>query len=118
MKKATFILIVSSIFLYACKKSVDQTELPEFKAYVGTSAPYNDTTIFYLTNIGHLRQPSIIKPPKHAVYSTLSNDPISGILYKYSPNINFQGTDTVMFKSVGPTLEQTIISTYYIKTRP
>ena len=91
---------------------------PESRAYVGAWASYGDTTESSLSAVGHLSQTVLIKAPKHAVYSSFGHDPIGGIMYYYSPESNFKGTDTVMFKSFEQSQKQKFISTYYITIRP
>ena len=66
---------------------------------------------------GHLNKTEMIMPPKHAAYSSFGSDPIGGIMYYYSPEGNFKGTDTIKFKSFEPSINKTIVSTYWIKIR-
>lgn len=118
MNKALLTFLLFSILLYSCAKSKDQVELPEFRALVGVWASYNDTTIVSLSAVGHLNKVTILKSPRHSVFSGFSTDPVGGITYKYLPQINFRGIDTVMFKSSEPLLKQTVISTLLIPIRP
>ena len=119
MKKSTSIFILLSIILYSCSKPKDQSELPELRVYSGYfGASYGDTTILNLSGVGHLNQVTILKAPRHSVYTGFSKDELGGLTYLYAPNANFKGTDTAMFRSIEPTLNHTIISTYFIKIRP
>ena len=118
MKRTTLIFIQLSIMLYSCSKPKAQPELPELRTYTGTWASYNDTTILDLSAVGHLNQVTILKVPRHSVYTGFSKDEFGGLTYLYAPDANFKGTDTAMFRSIEPTLKHTIISTYLIKIRP
>lgn len=109
--------VLTLIFFCSCKKTKENPSLPVFNAFVAASARYNDTTSVFLAAVGHTTETACIKLPKHAVYDRIVNDATAGLKYYYSPEKNFTGTDTVMFKSIEPWLKKMLISTYYFTTR-
>ena len=112
MRKKNLSLISIILFILACKKNESTPSYPEFRAYVGTNAEFGDTTYQSLAAVGHLNTPDIIKNPDHATYSNIGSD-VYGPTYYYSPEKDFHGTDSVIFKSIEPSLKETVISTYY-----
>ena len=115
--KVTLSCLFTLIIFYSCTKPNQERIYQEDRVYVGSWANFRETTIVSLSAVGHLNQPTMIKPPTHAVYSAFGNDPIGGNMYYYSPEQNFTGTDTVIFKSFESRINTTIISTYFIKIR-
>ena len=112
MRQKTLILAGIILYAFACKKNETAPAYPEFRAYVGTYAEFGDTAYQSLAAIGHLNLPAIIKAPAHAIYSSISSD-VYGPNYYYSPEKDFYGIDSVIFKSSEPLLKETVISTYY-----
>lgn len=112
MTKPTLVSLLGIIVLYSCKKSADPV-YPDFHAYVGVSTfSYPYTTIQYLDAIGHLHEPEITMAPKHAFYSEIKKDSLGHVLYYYTPEPGFHGEDSIKFRSVEPSLKETVISTY------
>jgi len=115
--KSNLVYLLTLTLFCSCKKSNEGLSFPEDRVYVGAWASYSDTTAMSLSAVGHLKKTDMIMPPKHAAYSSFGSDPIGVTIYYYSPERNFKGTDTVMFKSFEPSINKTIVSTYWIKIR-
>jgi hypothetical protein len=109
------IAITLFISIYSCKKSNHQVDYPVSNVSAAGWAKLGDTSIHYLVNFGHENKTVITKQPQHAIYSEMVMESF-GLVYKYRPEDDFHGTDTVIFKSVEPACGCTLISEIWITT--